>query len=162
MGNVGILIRAYTYARMLGAEGMERVSEYAVLNANYLARRLEREGFELAYPERRATHEFVLTLEQEKQTIDVTAYDFAKRLLDYGFHAPTTYFPLLIPECFLIEPTETETKETLDAFVEAMVDIREEARRNPDKIHNAPENQPVGRLDATKADRQRVVRIKTG
>ena len=161
MGNVGILIRAYTYARMLGAEGMERVSEYAVLNANYLARRLEREGFELAYPERRATHEFVLTLEQEKQTIDVTAYDFAKRLLDFGFHAPTTYFPLLIPECFLIEPTETETKETLDAFVEAMVDIREEARRSPDKIHNAPENQPVGRLDATKADRQRVVRIRT-
>ena len=128
MGNAGILLRALAYAWMLGHEGMHRVGQYATLNANYLAKRLADAGFALAYPDRRATHEFILTFRGEKKELGVTAMDFAKRLLDYGFHSPTTYFPLLVPECFLIEPTETETKAELDAFVDAMVAIAEEAK----------------------------------
>ena len=124
MGNTGVLLRAYIYMRMLGRDGMHRVSEFATLNANYLMARLAAAGFELAYPGRRASHEFILTLKREAREYGMTAMDFAKRLLDYGFHAPTTYFPLLVPECLLIEPTETESKEDLDAFVDAMVAIR--------------------------------------
>ena len=105
-GNAGILLRALAYAWLLGREGMHRVGEFATLNANYMAARLRQAGFDLAYPERRATHEFILTLARESKTLGVNAMDFAKRLLDFGVHAPTTYFPLLIPECFLIEPTE--------------------------------------------------------
>src|SRR5690606_9828192 len=116
MGNAGVLLRAYVYVRMLGREGMERVSEFAALNANYLMQRLRAEGFQLAFPRRRASHEFIVTLKREARELGVTAMDFAKRLLDYGYHAPTTYFPLLVPECLLIEPTETETKEELDGF----------------------------------------------
>ena len=154
MGNVGILLRAYAYALMLGREGMIRVSEYATLNANYLMKRLQASGFELAYPERRATHEFLITLRRELRDFGVSATDFAKRLLDFGFHAPTTYFPLMVPECFLIEPTETETKEELDAFVDAMVRIREEARTDPEHVRSAPHDQSVRRLDEVRAARQ--------
>jgi glycine dehydrogenase subunit 2 len=154
MGNVGVLLRAYVYARMLGAEGMERVADFATLNANYLMARLAAEGFEMAYPERRATHEFILTLRKLAKEQGVSAMDVAKRLLDYGHHAPTTYFPLLVPECFLIEPTETESKETLDSFVEAMVAIREEATQAPDKVKGAPYTLPVRRLDDVKAARE--------
>ena len=125
MGNAGILLRAYAYARLLGREGMHRVGEFATLNANYMARELEKAGFTLAYPERRATHEFIITLSEEAKELGVTAMDVAKRLLDYGYHAPTTYFPLLVPECLLIEPTETETKEEIDGFVAAMASILE-------------------------------------
>src|SRR6202041_1585355 len=107
-GNAGVLLRAYVYMRMLGREGMRRVGEYATLNANYLSARLQQIGFEAAYPQRRASHEFILTLRRIEQERGVTAMDVAKRLLDLGFHAPTTYFPLLISECLLIEPTETE------------------------------------------------------
>src|ERR1700752_1275924 len=123
MGNAGVLLRAYVYARLLGREGMHRVGEFATLNANYLACRLRERGFDLAFPTRRASHEFVVTLKRQKQELQLTATDIAKRLLDYGFHAPTIYFPLLIPECLLIEPTETEDRQTLDAFVEAMASI---------------------------------------
>ena len=154
MGNAGILVRALAYARMLGGEGMARVAEYATLNANYLMARLVAAGFTLAYPHRRASHEFIVTLLPEAQQFGVTAMDFAKRLLDYGFHAPTTYFPLLVPECFLIEPTETETKEELDAFVAAMVAIRAEAQHQPELVKTAPHNLPVGRLDDVKAARE--------
>ena len=153
MGNVGILLRAYAYALMLGREGMVRVSEFATLNANYLMKRLESAGFELAYPERRATHEFLITLKNEHRDYGVSAMDFAKRLLDFGFHAPTTYFPLMVPECFLIEPTETETKEELDAFVDAMIRIREEARTDPELVRSAPHQQAVKRLDEVRAAR---------
>jgi glycine dehydrogenase subunit 2 len=153
-GNAGILLRALAYARMLGREGIDRVGEYATLNANYLARRLQDAGFELAYPERRATHEFILTFAREAKELGVTAMDIAKRLLDYGIHSPTTYFPLLVPECFLIEPTETETREELDALVEALIAIRAEAQENPDLVRGAPYSLSVRRLDDVKAARE--------
>ncbi len=153
-GNAGILLRALAYALMLGREGMTRVGRYATLNANYLARRLERAGFALAYPERRATHEFILTFAEQARNLEVNAMDFAKRLLDYGIHSPTTYFPLLVPECFLVEPTETETKAELDAFVEALVAIRQEAESQPDLVRGAPYALPVRRLDDVKAARE--------
>jgi glycine dehydrogenase subunit 2 len=153
-GNMGILLRAYIYARMLGAEGMRRVAEYATLNANYLLARLKQAGFQAAYPDRRASHEFIVTLKHEAKTLGVNAMDVAKRLLDHGFHAPTTYFPLLVPECLLIEPTESEPKEALDGFVDAMIAIREEAETDPEKVKTAPNNLPVRRLDDVRAARQ--------
>jgi len=153
-GNMGILLRAYIYARLLGREGMKRVAEYATLNANYLLKRLTEAGFEPAYGERRASHEFILTLKKEAKELGVNTMDFAKRLLDYGFHAPTTYFPLLVPECLLIEPTESETKEELDGFVAALTQIRSEAKENPELVTGAPHSLPVRRLDDVRAARQ--------
>tara|TARA_Y100001935_G_C17311030_1_gene516228 strand:- start:3488 stop:4939 length:1452 start_codon:yes stop_codon:yes gene_type:complete len=153
-GNAGVLLRAYVYARLLGKEGMVRVSEYATLNANYMASKMKSLGFDLAYPQRRATHEFIVTLRQQAKDLDIHAMDYAKRLLDYGFHAPTAYFPLLVPECFLIEPTESESKDTLDGFIEAMVRIKEESESDPDKVKLAPHNMPVKRLDDVKAARE--------
>ena len=154
MGNAGILLRALAYARMLGREGMRRVGEYATLNANYLMERLREAGFELAYPTRRASHEFIVTFRNEAKNFGISAMDIAKRLLDYGCHAPTTYFPLLVPECFLIEPTETETIEELDAFVEALIRIRDEAEHDPELVKTAPHTLPVSRLDDVKAARE--------
>jgi len=158
MGNVGVLLRAYIYARLLGRDGMRRVAEFATLNANYLMKQLQNAGFDLAYPARRATHEFIVTLRRQAREQGVTAMDFAKRLLDFGYHAPTTYFPLLVPECLLIEPTETETREELDGFVEAMKQIQEEAETNPGLLHEAPHTQPVRRLDEVRAARELDVR----
>ena len=154
MGNAGILLRAYIYARLLGREGMLRVADYATLNANYMAVRLAQAGFDLAYPDRRATHEFIVTLKRQARETGVNAMDFAKRLLDYGHHAPTTYFPLLVPECFLVEPTETEPKEALDAFVDAMIRIEGEARAKPEYVSGAPYTTPVRRLDDVRAARE--------
>ena len=154
MGNAGVLLRAYIYARMLGPEGMRRVGEFATLNANYLMTRLRERGFDLAFPGRRATHEFIVTLKRQKQELELTATDVAKRLLDHGFHAPTVYFPLLVPECLLIEPSETEERDVLDAFVEAMVAIWEEAKADIDKVKGAPYTMPVRRLDEVKAARE--------
>jgi len=154
MGNAGVLLRAYIYARMLGREGMERVAAFATLNANYLMVQLAQRGFKLAYPKRRATHEFIVTLKPQAKELDVTAMDFAKRLLDYGYHAPTTYFPLLVPECLLIEPTETEAKESLDGFVAALEEIQREAERDPDTVRSAPHTLPVKRLDDVRAARE--------
>ena len=154
MGNAGVLLRAYVYMRMVGRGGMRRIAEYATLNANYLMRKLEEAGFEAAYPERRASHEFIVTLKKEAKTLHVNAMDFAKALLDKGFHAPTTYFPLLVPECLLIEPTETETRETLDRFVAAMAEIAAEAKADPERVKGAPYATPVRRLDDVKAARQ--------
>jgi glycine dehydrogenase subunit 2 len=154
MGNAGVLLRAYVYARMLGREGMQRVAEFSTLNANYLMKRLQDAGFDLAFPRRRATHEFIVTLKRQHKEQGISAMDVAKRLLDYGYHAPTTYFPLLIPECLLIEPTETESREELDGFVEAMTKIRQEAERNPALLHEAPHTQPVRRLDEVRAARE--------
>jgi glycine dehydrogenase subunit 2 len=139
---------------LLGREGMVRVAEFATLNANYMAAQLKRAGFDLAYPERRATHEFILTLKRQAKENNATAMDFAKRLLDYGFHAPTTYFPLLVPECFLIEPTETEARDALDGFIEAMVKINQEAQENIDRLKGAPYNLPSRRLDDVRAARE--------
>jgi glycine dehydrogenase subunit 2 len=153
-GNAGVLLRAYVYARMLGARGMERVAEFSVLNANYLMHRLQDIGYEVAFPRRRASHEFIVTLRKLKEETGVTAMDVAKRLLDKGHHAPTTYFPMLVPECLLIEPTETESKQTLDAFVDAMREILEEAHRDPQLLRTAPHTTPVRRLDDVKAARE--------
>lgn len=154
MGNAGVLLRAYIYMRMLGKEGMHRVADYAALNANYLLARLRQAGFDPAYPERRASHEFIITLKRQARELNVNAMDFAKRLLDYGFHAPTTYFPLLVPECLLIEPTETEAKEELDAFVNALVSIQQEAETDAEKVKAAPYTLPVRRLDDVRAAKQ--------
>lgn len=154
MGNAGIILRAYLYARLLGKEGLQRVSEFATLNANYLLARLKAAGFTAAYPERRASHEFIITMKNEAKTLNITALDVAKRLLDFGFHAPTMYFPLLVPECLLIEPTETEAKEVLDAFADAMIQILEEAKTDPSILKNAPHTLPVRRLDDVKAARE--------
>lgn len=154
MGNAGILLRAYFYILVLGQKGLHRVSEYATLNANYLLAKLSKAGFTPAYPGRRASHEFLITLSDEKKKYGMNAMDLAKRLLDYGMHAPTTYFPLLVPECLLIEPTETESKETLDQFIEAMTSILKEAETNPELLKNAPYTQPVNRLDDVKAARE--------
>jgi glycine dehydrogenase subunit 2 len=154
MGNVGVLLRAYVYARLLGRDGMQRVAEFATLNANYLMKQLQQAGFDLAYPNRRATHEFIVTLKRQAKEQGVTAMDFAKRLLDFGYHAPTTYFPLLVPECLLIEPTETEAREELDGFVAAMQKIQQEAETNPDLLHEAPHTLPVRRLDEVRAARE--------
>ncbi len=153
-GNAGILIRALAYALLLGKDGLHRVGEYATLNANYMAARLARAGFQLAYPERRATHEFILTFAREAKELGVNAMDIAKRLLDYGMHSPTTYFPLLVPECFLIEPTETESREELDRYVDALIAIRDEAESDPDLVQQAPHTTPVRRLDDVKAARE--------
>ncbi|MEY3337114.1 MAG: hypothetical protein RL245_106 [Pseudomonadota bacterium] len=154
MGNAGVLLRAYIYMRMLGREGMSRVGEFATLNANYVMARLRAAGFDLAYPNRRASHEFIITMKKQAKELNVTAMDIAKRLLDYGFHAPTTYFPLLVPECLLIEPTETESRETLDGFVEAMVAILGEASVDAQKLKAAPYTMPVRRLDDVRAAKQ--------
>ncbi len=154
MGNAGIIIRAYLYLRLLGREGLARVSEYSVLNANYLRKRLQQLGYTLAYPERRAAHEFVLTLKREAKEFGVNAMDLAKRILDFGCHAPTTYFPLSVPECWLIEPTETETKEELDHFVEVLKDLRREMKETPEIVRTAPHTLPVVRLDDVKAARE--------
>lgn len=153
-GNAGVLIRAYIYMRMLGKAGMPRIAEFATLNANYLEKELVAAGFDAAFPQRRASHEFIITLQQQAKTLKVTAMDFAKRLLDYGFHAPTTYFPLLVPECLLIEPTETETKEEIDGFVAAMTAILKEAHNDPDTVRSAPHTMPNRRFDEVTAARK--------
>jgi len=159
-GNFGMVLRAFVYARMLGAEGMRRTSEMAVLNANYIARRLEKtfERPRKAQP----MHEMVLTAERHKKEHGVTALDIAKRLIDYGFHPPTIYFPVakVCPESMLIEPTETENCEMLDRFCDAMLAISEEAAGNPDVLHNAPHETPVRRLDEATAARKPVLRWK--
>jgi glycine dehydrogenase subunit 2 len=154
MGNAGVLLRAYVYMRILGREGMRRVAEYSALNANYLFARLKQSGFDAAYPQRRASHEFILTMKRHAKEQGATAMDFAKRLLDYGYHAPTTYFPLLVPECLLIEPTETESKEELDGFVAAMAAIQAEAESDVARLKGAPYTTPVRRLDDVRAAKQ--------
>ena len=154
MGNAGVLLRAYVYMRLVGRDGMKRIAEFATLNANYLEKRLADAGFELAFPSRRASHEFIVTLKKEAKDLHVNAMDFAKALLDKGFHAPTTYFPLLVPECLLIEPTESETREMVDRFVDALVEIREEAKTDAERVKGAPYTTPVRRLDDVKAARQ--------
>lgn len=154
MGNPGVLLRAYIYMRFLGREGMVRVAEFATLNANYMMTEAKRRGFTLAIDSRRASHEFIITLKSEANEHHVSAMDFAKRLLDLGYHAPTTYFPLLVPECLLIEPTESEAKEALDGFMDALEQIKREAGTTPEILHAAPQTLPVKRLDEVRAAKQ--------
>jgi glycine dehydrogenase subunit 2 len=153
-GQFGVIVRAYTYIRMLGAAGLRQASEDAVLNANYL-QQLVKHTFLLSH-DRRCMHEFVVVGKVEGS--DVRALDIAKRLIDYGFHPPTNYFPLIVPEALMIEPTETESKETLDAFAVALAKIAEEARTNPGLLHEAPHNAPVRRLDEVRAAKELILR----
>jgi len=150
-GNFGVLVRAYTYIRSLGPDGMRAMAEMAVVNANYLLARL-RGTYEIPY-DRLCKHECVVTSRPLGQ-YGVRTLDVAKRLLDYGFHAPTIYFPLIVPEALMIEPTETESIETLDCFVDAMLRIAQEAKENPALLHQAPTRTPVGRLDEVTAARE--------
>ncbi|MCZ6635664.1 MAG: aminomethyl-transferring glycine dehydrogenase subunit GcvPB [bacterium] len=157
-GNFGMVIRAFVYAKMLGAEGMRRTSEMAVLNANYIAKQLD------PYYDRpkqaQPMHEVVFSASRQKKEHGVNATDIAKRLIDYGMHPPTIYFPLpnVAPETMLIEPTETESREQIEVFVEAMIQIAREAGDDPDLLHNAPHNTPVRRLDEATAARKPVLR----
>ena len=155
-GNFGVLVRAYTYIRMLGAEGLRRVAENSVLNANYLLSRI-RDVYPLPY-DRTCMHEFVVEGRIEGAP-DIRALDISKRLMDYGFHPPTNYFPLIVPEALMIEPTETESKETLDAFAEALLKIAEEARQNAELLHTAPHTTPLGRLDEVRASHPKTMRL---
>jgi glycine dehydrogenase subunit 2 len=159
-GNYGTFVRSYAYIRSLGAEGLQDASETAVLNANYLLARLQGEGvadlLPLAYG-KLCMHEFVLSGAPMKRELGIRTLDLAKRLLDHGYHPPTVYFPLLVDEALLVEPTETETKETLDAFADAVIDILREAREDPEIARNAPYTTPVRRLDeAGAAKRPRI------
>jgi glycine dehydrogenase subunit 2 len=152
-GNVGILVRGYCYIRTLGPEGLRRVSENAVLNANYLLSRLE-PAYEVPYG-RRCMHEFVASARSLRRDRHISAMDIAKRLLDFGFHAPTVYFPLVVPEALMIEPTETESRETLDGFAEALLAILQEA---PEMLHQAPHTLAISRPDEVKAAREPILR----
>jgi glycine dehydrogenase subunit 2 len=160
-GNYGVFVRSYAYIRSLGAAGLREVSEVAVLNANYLLARLRREGvLEYLAPayERICMHEFTLSGAPMKRELGIKTLDLAKRLLDYGVHPPTVYFPLIVDEALLVEPTETETKETLDRFAEVIAEILREAREDPEKARNAPYSTPVRRLDEAAAARRPIVR----
>jgi glycine dehydrogenase subunit 2 len=164
-GNFGVFVRSYAYILSLGGDGIAEASESAVLNANYLLARL-REGRAAKYLplafERRCMHEFVLSGRPAKRELKVTTLDVAKRLLDLGFHPPTIYFPLLVEESMMVEPTETETRESLDAFADAIEEILAEAERNPELLKQAPYTTPVRRLDETAAARRPVVRQALG
>jgi glycine dehydrogenase subunit 2 len=159
-GNYGVFVRSYAYIRSLGAEGLREASEIAVLNANYLLARLrETAGEHLPAPfGERCMHEFVLSGAPMKRELGIRTLDLAKRLLDHGYHPPTVYFPLLVEEALLVEPTETETKETLDGFAEAIGAILREAAEDPEIARNAPYTTPVRRLDEAGAARSPVLR----
>jgi glycine dehydrogenase subunit 2 len=150
-GNFGVMVKAYAYIRSLSAEGLKEVSENAVINANYLKEKLKAD-YHLPY-DRTCMHEVVFSGKGQKAK-GVTTLDIAKRLLDYGFHPPTIYFPLVVEEALMIEPTETESKETLDAFIEVMKKIAKEAEENPEILHTAPHNTPIRRLDEATAARK--------
>jgi len=150
-GNFGVALKAYAYILTMGPEGLREVAETAVLNANYVMEKLK-SYYDISY-DRICMHEFVLSAQRQKKE-DVSAMDISKRLIDFGFHPPTTYFPLIVKEALMIEPTETESRETLDEFIEAMIQIAKEAEEQPDKVQNAPHKSPIGRLDETKAARK--------
>ncbi len=156
-GQFAALVRAYVYIRMLGAAGLREAAENAVLNANYLMAHLK-DVYDLPY-DRSCMHEFVLSGNRQTQC-GVRTLDIAKRLMDFGIHPPTIYFPLIVPEALMIEPTETEPKETLDNFIAVMRQIAQEARENPDLLHEAPHHTPVGRLDEVRAAREPILRWK--
>ncbi|MCA1025515.1 aminomethyl-transferring glycine dehydrogenase subunit GcvPB [Cytobacillus kochii] len=156
-GNFGINVRAYTYIRSMGPDGLKAVTENAVLNANYMMRKLA-PAFDLPY-DKHCKHEFVLSGKRQKK-LGVRTLDIAKRLLDFGYHPPTIYFPLNVEECMMIEPTETESKETLDSFIDAMLQIAKEAEENPEVVQEAPHTTVIGRLDETLAARKPVLRYQ--
>ena len=153
-GNFGVFLRAYIYLLAIGADGLRKVSENAVINANYLKEKLKKH-YELPY-DTNCQHEFILS--DENMPNGITTMDIAKRLLDYGFYAPTIYFPLIVKGAMMIEPTETESKETLDSFINAMIKIKKEADSCPELVKNAPQNTPVTRLDAVQAARNPILK----
>jgi glycine dehydrogenase subunit 2 len=156
-GNVGMMVRAYCYIRMLGAEGLERVSRAAIINANYLYSLIE-DVFDTPYigP---YMHEFVVSGDRQKAR-GVRTLDMAKRLLDFGVYAPTVYFPLIVSEAMMIEPTETESKETIDEYADLLRQIAREVEEDPDTVLKAPHNTPVGRVDEVRAARQPDLRYR--
>ncbi len=154
-GNFGVILRAYAYIRTMGPDGLKQASETAVLNANYVMNRLKK-AFDIPY-ERTCMHEFVLSGQRQEKN-GVRTLDMAKRLLDFGYHPPTVYFPLIVHEAMMIEPTETESRETLDAFVDALLAIADEAANEPDKVRNAPYTTVISRLDEVKAARNPVLK----
>jgi glycine dehydrogenase subunit 2 len=154
-GPFGVFVRSYAFMRAYGP-ALREMSEVAVLNANYLLARL-RDAYDLPF-DRLCMHEFVLSARKLKREHGITALDVAKRLMDYRFHPPTVYFPLIVPEALMIEPTETETKEMLDAFADAMLEIVREAKTEPELLKDAPHRRPVGRLDEVKAAKRAVVK----
>lgn len=156
-GNFLVVVKAYAYILSLGAEGLKKVSEAAVLNANYIKEKLKK-YFHLPY-DRTCMHEVVFSGQWQKE-YGVSTLDIAKRLLDFGYHPPTIYFPLIVREAFMVEPTETESKETLDEFINTMIEIANEAEKEPEKLHNAPLNTPVQRLDEAKAARSPVLKYE--
>ncbi len=156
-GHFGVVVRAFTYMLSLGKNGLLDVSQSAVLNANYI-QALVKSTYHIPY-ERLCMHEFVTEAAWEEAP-GIRALDISKRLIDFGFHPPTNYFPLIVREALMIEPTETETKETLDAFVEALLQIADEAKNNPDILHNAPNNAPFGRFDEVKAAKDLILRTQ--
>ena len=158
---MGVLVRAYAYVFLHGADGLAEVSELAALNANYLASLL-REDFPLAYPDMPPMHEFVSSAETLKRDTGVRATDVAKRLIDLGYHPSTVYFPLVVDEAMMIEPTETESRETLDGLAAAFRQAAAEARADPEVLHEAPLTTPVRRLDEALAARQLKLRWNVG
>ncbi|HVC87204.1 MAG TPA: aminomethyl-transferring glycine dehydrogenase subunit GcvPB [Gaiellaceae bacterium] len=158
-GPFGVFVRSYAFMRSYGP-GLLEMSEVAVLNANYMLARLKG-AYDVQY-DRLCMHEFVLSARHLKKEHGVSALDVAKRLMDYGFHPPTIYFPLVVPEALMIEPTESEAKETLDAFCDAMIAIAREAAEDPEIVHTAPHSRPVQRLDEVRAAKQPVVRFQFG
>ena len=156
-GNFLVMVRALSYIKFLGDEGLRGVAEHAVLNANYLKKRLTDAGYALAV-DRPCMHEFVLTLATLRDETGVRALDAAKRLIDYGVHPPTMYFPLIVEEALMLEPTETESRETLDSAADALIDILQEIRHNPDMLKSAPHTAVIGRPDEVKAARNPVLR----
>ena len=157
-GNFLVFLRAYAYILTLGSEGIRESSGYAVLNANYLKKKREKE-YDVAF-DRICMHEFVLTLEKIKEETGVSALDIAKGLIDDGIHPPTMYFPLIVHEALMFEPTETESKSTLDFTAEVMIKLKKEAYSNPEKLHGYPYTRPIGRVDETKAAREPILRYK--
>ena len=154
-GNFGVLLRAYAYIRSLGADGLRAISEAAVLNANYVQARM-RGAYDLAH-DRTCMHEVLFSGRRQKAQ-GARTLDIAKRMIDYGYHPPTIYFPLVVEEALMIEPTESESKETLDAFCDAMLQIAHEAETQPDLLHDAPHTAPLRRLDEATAARHPVLR----
>jgi glycine dehydrogenase subunit 2 len=157
-GNFGVYLRAYIYIKMLGEIGLKRVSENAIINANYLLAKLKKHFF-VPYPSY-CMHEFVASGKWQKDNFGIRTMDIAKRLLDKGFHAPTVYFPLIVPEALMVEPTETESMETLDNFIKAMIEIAEECEKDPETVKNAPLKTPVRRVDDVKAARELDVKFQ--
>ena len=157
-GNIGVIVRAATYLKSLGKNGLSEVSRMARENANYVKNKLT-PYYDIPYPQE-CEHEFVISCADKKKLYGIKALDIAKRIIDYGYHPPTIYFPQIVHECLMIEPTETESKETLDGFIEAMIKIAGECETNPELVKTAPHNAPLKRLDETKAVKEPKLRYK--